>query len=161
MNNFGRTTRAIALTSVLALVGSVSDVWAQDACRNISGHIDGQIIGPDAACSGALTEIGSFTGRPGGLFTACIVQTQQRGDGAVVFDLVHTYTFSGGGTVTTTDRVVAAPIAPPLYRINNRASITGGTGPYQNAFGFIRDHGTVNLDTGVVSVDYRGRACTP
>jgi hypothetical protein len=161
MENVGRTTKAIALTSVLALAGSVSGAWAQDSCRSITGHIDGQIIGPNGLCGGALTEVGTFTGEPGGTFVACVTDTRQRGDGAVVFDLVHTYTFSGGGTVTTTDRVVAGPIAPPLYRINNRASITGGTGRYQSAFGFIRDHGTVNLDTGVVSVDYRGRVCTP
>lgn len=161
MENVGGMTKAITLASVLALVGSVSGALAQDVCRNISGHIDGQIIGPNGLCGGAFTEVGTFTGEPGGHFTACIVQRQQRGDGAVVFDLVHTYTFGGGDTVTTTDRVVAGPIAPPLYRINNRATITGGTGRYQNAFGFIRDHGTVNMDTGVVSVDYRGRVCTP
>ena len=133
---------------------------AQDACRNISGHIQGQIIGPNAACNSALTEVGTFTGEPGGAFIACVTNMQQRGDGAIVFDLTHTYTFSNGDTFTTTDHVVAGPISPPLYRINNRANITGGTGLYQDAFGFIHDHGTVNLQTGVVSVDYQGRLCT-
>src|SRR5438270_3909118 len=133
---------------------------AQDACRNITGHIQGQIIGPNAACNSALTEVGTFTGEPGGAFIACVTNMQQRGDGAIVFALTHTYTFSNGDTFTTTDHVVAGPISPPLYRINNRANITGGTGLYQDAFGFIHDHGTVNLQTGVVSVDYQGRLCT-
>ena len=89
---------------------------------------------------------------------------QQRGDGALVFDLTHTYSFDNGDTFTTTDHIVAGPINPPLYHINNRANITGGTGLYQDGFGFIRDHGTVSLPpgaVGVVSVDYQGRLCTP
>jgi len=128
---------------------------------NISGHISGQIIGPNQACNGALTEIGTFTGQPGGTFVACVTNMQQRGDGALVFDLVHTYTTANGDTFTTTDHVVAGPINPPVYRINNRATITGGTGLYKGAFGFIHDSGTLDFAAGVVSVDYHGRISTP
>jgi len=128
---------------------------------NISGHISGQIIGPNPACNGALTEIGTFTGQPGGTFVACVTNMQQRGDGALVFDLVHTYTTANGDTFTTTDHVVAGPINPPVYRINNRATITGGTGLYKGAFGFIHDSGTLDFAAGVVSVDYHGRISTP
>ena len=67
----------------------------------------------------------------------------------------------GSKAATTTDQVVDAPIDPPLYRINNRVDITGGTGALASAFGFFRTHGTVDLQSGVVSVDYRGRMCTP
>ena len=128
---------------------------------NISGHISGQIIGPSAACNGALTEIGTFTGQPGGTFVACVTNMQQRGDGALVFDLVHTYTTETGDTFTTSDHVVAGPINLPIYRINNSADITGGTGLYKGAFGFIHDSGTLNFAAGVVSVDYHGRISTP
>ena len=152
---------ALGLVSALVLAGSAPLVYAQDSCRNISGHIQGQIIGPNSTCNGALTEIGTFTGDPGGSFVACITNMQQRGDGALVFDLAHTYTFTDGDTFTTTDHIIAGPINPPVYRINNRANITGGTGLYEDAFGFIRDHGTVDLQAGVVSVDYEGRLCTP
>ena len=134
---------------------------AQNSCQNISGHIQGQIIGLNSACDGALTEIGSFSGSSAGTFVACITNMQQRGDGALVFDLAHTYTTTNGDTFTVVDHVVAGPIAPPLYRINNRANITGGTGLFENAFRFIRDHGTVDLQAGVVTVDYKGRICTP
>ena len=129
--------------------------------KTISGHISGQIIGPNQACNGALTEIGTFTGQPGGTFVACVTNQQQNGNGALVFDLTHTYTTESGDTFTTSDHVVAAPISPPIYRINNRATITGGTGLYEGAFGFIHDQGTLNLATGVVSVDYHGRISTP
>ena len=140
---------------------SASDLTAPLTSNNISGHIAGQIIGPNQLCGGALTEIGTFTGEPGGTFVACVTNQQQNGNGALVFDLTHTYTAENGDTFTTTDHVVAAPINPPIYRINNSATITGGTGTYEGASGFIHDQGTLNLATGVVSVDYHGRISTP
>jgi hypothetical protein len=160
MKNFRNVPQAIALVSAFTL-GSVPLARAQESCRNISGHVEGQIIAPDPDCSGPYSETGSFTGDPGGAFRACITNVQQRGDGALVFDLTHIYSLSTGDTFTVADHVVAGPINPPVYRINNRAEITGGTGLYQDAFGFIRDHGTVDLAARVVSVDYQGRICTP
>ena len=141
--------------------GLATDLGASLTSNNISGHIAGQIIGPNQLCDGALTEIGTFTGEPGGTFVACVTNQQQNGSGALVFDLTHTYTTENGDTFTTTDHVVAAPINPPIYRINNSATITGGTGMYGGASGFIHDQGTLNLATGVVSVDYHGRISTP
>jgi hypothetical protein len=146
-----------APSAPVAITASRSDA----ASRNISGHISGQIIGPNEACNGLLTEIGTFTGQPGGTFVACVTNTQKRGDGALVFDLVHTYTTGNGDTFTTSDHVVAGPIDPPIYRINNSATITGGTGLYAGASGFIHDEGTLNFAAGVVSVDYHGRISTP
>jgi hypothetical protein len=140
---------------------SASSSQSAGASTNVSGHISGQIIGPNQACNGALTEIGTFTGQPAGTFVACVTNMQQRGDGALVFDLTHTYTTENGDTFTTIDHVVAAPINPPVYRINNRATITGGTGLYEGAFGFIHDSGTLDFAAGVVSVDYHGRISTP
>ena len=132
------------------------------AAQNIAGHVDGQIIGPSAACGGVLTEVGTFTGLGGGTFIACITTLEQMGNGSLRFELTHTYTTSSGDTFTTTDRVVAAPTNRPAeYLINNQVDITGGTGQLASASGFLRTHGTVNLQTGVVSVDYHGRISTP
>jgi len=132
------------------------------AAQNIAGHVDGQIIGPSLACGGALTEVGTFTGLGGGTFIACITAMEQQGNGSLRFELAHTYTTSSGDTFTTTDRVVAAPTNRPAeYLINNQVDITGGTGQLAGASGFLRTHGTVNLQTGVVSVDYHGRISTP
>jgi hypothetical protein len=146
---------------LMAVTSGAIDPGALRVSENVSGHISGQIIGPNPACNGALTEIGTFTGQPGGTFVACVTNMQQRGDGALVFDLVHTYTTENGDTFTTSDHVVAGPINPPVYRINNSADITGGTGLYKGAFGFIHDSGTLNFAAGVVSVDYHGRISTP
>lgn len=133
-----------------------------NSSQNVTGHIDGQIIGPSSACGGALTEVGTFTGAGGGTFLACITDMEQKGNGSLRFELTHTYTTGSGDTFTTTDRVVAAPTGRPTeYLINNQANITGGTGRFAGASGFLRTHGTVNLQTGVVSVDYHGRITTP
>jgi len=148
-------------SATVSLSASSSQSRAAGVSENISGHISGQIIGPNPACNGALTEIGTFTGQPGGTFVACVTNMQQRGDGALVFDLTHIYTTENGDTFNTSDHVVAGPINPPVYRINNRASITGGTGLYEGASGFIHDSGTLNFAAGVVSVDYHGRISTP
>ena len=154
-----------ALTLVFALAALAvhgRDAAAQsNVCTNVSGQIEGQIIGPSAQCAGALTEIGTFTGAGDGTFVACITPVSTTGNGALFLELTHTYTTLSGDTFTTTDRVVAAPIQPPVYRINNRVNITGGTGALADAYGFFRTHGTVNLQTGVLSLWYRGRLCTP
>jgi len=133
-------------------------------CQNISGHITGQVIGPSAICDGALTELGTFTDSDGntlGTFVACATGLEQEGNGAQKLQLVHTYTTNGGDALTTADNIVLSPIDPPVYGVNNRAIVTGGTGIYQDAFGFIEDHGTFSFLTGVVSVDYHGHICTP
>jgi hypothetical protein len=159
----------LATVVALAAVSCPSQLLAGDSCTKISGHISGQIIGPNAACGGALTEIGSFTGNPEGtfvacvtnMFVACVTNMKDHGGGVLVFKLVHTYTTTSGDTFTTSDNIVAHPINPPLYRVENHATITGGTGVYEDAVGFSYDQGTVDLGTGVVSVDYQGRICTP
>jgi hypothetical protein len=133
-----------------------------ESCQKIAGHIAGQIIGPTSTCGGQLTEVGTFTGLGGGSFVACITEQEQEGNGSLRFLLVHTYTTNSGDTFTTSDRVVAAPTGRPAeYLINNQVDITGGTGGLAGASGFIRTHGTVNLQTGVVSVDYHGQICMP
>ena len=152
------TSGALSFVAVLQL--ATAGVAAQsETCQAVTGHIDGQLIGPSSGCP--QTEIGTFTGAGGGTFVACVTNIFTNGDGTIVFDLEHTYETAAGDKFFTTDRVIAAPVDPPTYRINNRVDVVGGTGALANAFGFFRTHGTVNLSSGVVSVDYRGRICTP
>jgi hypothetical protein len=171
-----RGAKFIALMSTMALLLFAPATQAQSghngsSCHFISGFIHGQLIGPNAhlcpipgSTEGALTEIGTFTDSDDnvlGTFVACATSFEQRGDGALMFGLAHTYTTTSGDTFTTTDSIVASPVDPPLYGVNNHADITGGSGNLLNAFGHIRDHGTVNLATEVVSVEYSGQICTP
>ena len=158
----------IGLVGALALIGlflTTPGTRAQsNNCRHVNGHIAGQVIGPSPLCNGALTEIGTFTDSDGntlGTFVACATGLEQEGNGTQKLQLVHTYTTNGGDTFTTSDDIVLSPIDPPVYGVNNRAIVTGGTGIYQDAFGFIMDHGTFSFQTGEVSVDYHGQICTP
>ena len=158
----------IGLVGALALTGLLLTTPGTRArsnnCREVSGHIVGYVIGPSPLCEGALTEIGTFTDSDGnalGTFVACATGLEQEGNGAQKLQLVHTYTTNGGDTFTTSDDIVLSPIDPPLYGVNNRALVTGGTGIYEDAFGRINDHGTFSFQTGVVSVDYHGQICTP
>ena len=161
-------TYLIGLVGALALTAlflTTPKTRAQsNNCRHISGHIAGQVIGPSQMCNGALTELGTFTDSGGnilGTFIACETGLQQEGSGALKLGLAHTYTTNGGDSFTTSDDIVLSPIDPPVYRVNNRAIVTGGSGVYQDAFGRIEDHGTFNFQTGMVSVDYDGQICTP
>jgi hypothetical protein len=158
----------IGLVGTLVLMGlflTTSITRARsNGCQRISGHIAGQVIGLSPLCSGALTEIGTFTDSDGntlGEFVACATGLEQEGNGAQKLQLTHTYTTNAVDAFTTSDDIVLSPIDPPVYGVNNRAIVTGGTGIYQDAFGFIEDHGTFSFQTGVVSVDYHGRICTP
>ncbi|SRR5712691_2291980 len=163
-----KTSRFIGFVGVLMFGGSLNLMPQAHAesnrnCQHISGHIAGQVIGPSSLCDGALTEIGTFTDSGGntlGTFVACATSLQQEGNGALKLGLVHTYMTNSGDTFTTSDSIVLSPIDPPIYRVDNRADITGGTGVFQDAFGSIHDAGTFNIQTGVVSVDFHGQICT-
>ncbi len=134
-----------------------------DNCQHISGHIAGQVsFAPSPGC--IFTEQGPFTDNDGnvlGQFDACATSFVQEGSGARKLQLSHTYTTNGGDTFTTSDDIVLSPIDPNSFGVNNRATVTGGTGIYQDAFGRIEDHGSFNPQTGEVSVDYHGQICTP
>jgi hypothetical protein len=154
-----KMSRFAAATSV-ALLALSSVVGARSSCQIIGGHIHGQLGAPTTDCPFG-TETGTFTGSGGGTFLACVVDIKEHGGGVLVFRLVHTYTLSNGDTFTTADNIVAHPIQGSVYQVENHATVTGGTGAYEDAVGFIYDEGTVDLSTGAVSVDYQGRICTP
>jgi len=165
----GSLVELIGFLCIAAILTLVPAARAQlghndSSCHFVSGFIHGQLIGPTDDCGGALTEVGTFTDLDEnvlGHFIACATSFAQRGDGTEMFGLAHIYTTTGGDTFTTTDSIVASPIDPPLYEINNHANVTGGTGVFQGAFAHIHDHGTANFDKGVVSVEYDGQICTP
>jgi hypothetical protein len=88
-----------------------------------------------------------------GTTTACLMSATPRGNGALHVRLGHTFSI-GTLVFTTEDQLVLAPIAPPLYRVNNSLTIVSG------ASGFLRTHGTVNFATGEVNLRFNGLICT-
>jgi hypothetical protein len=155
----------IGLVGTLVLMGlflttSITQARSNN-CQHIDGHIDGQVISLSPLC-----ETGTFTDSDGNIlggFSACAtgIGLEEEGEGAFKLQLMHTYSSIANqdDTFRTADNIVLSPIDPPLYGVNNRAIVTGGTGVYQGASGFIEDHGTFN--SGIVSVDYHGLICTP
>ena len=157
----------IGLLAMLVLVGlslTAPVIRARvDNCQHVSGHIAGQVnFSPSPGC--IFTEQGPFTDSDGnilGHFDACATDAVQEGSGARKLQLRHIYTTNGGDTFTTSDDIVLSPNDPITFGVNNRATVTGGTGAYQDAFGRIEDHGNFNPQTLEVSVDYHGLICTP
>jgi hypothetical protein len=163
-----KTSRFITFVGVLMFAFSLNwmpqpQAESRNNCQRISGHIAGRVIGTSPLCDGALTETGTFTDREGntlGSFVACVTSLQQEGEGAFKLQLAHTYTTNSGDTFTTSDSIVLSPINPPIYRVDNRAHITGGTGVFQDAVGLILDAGIFDFQTGRLSVDFHGQICT-
>ena len=155
---------AVVATLAICLLLNGSQTEASSIhCSRVSGHIAGQVIGPSDFCNGALTETGTFTDKAGNLlgnFVACATGMETEGNGAIRLQLAHTYTLIGGDTFTTSDSIVLSPVDPPAYLVDNHATVTGGTGSYQDASGFIDDHGTFNFATRILDVNYRGQICS-
>ena len=81
-------------------------------------------------------------------------------DGTLLATTSHTFVFQDGGSLTTLDHAVLSPTSTPgLYNLNVRASITGGTGTYQDACGQLSIHGTINFLSGEVQWSVTGRIC--
>ena len=81
-------------------------------------------------------------------------------DGTLHATTSHTFDFGNGNSFTTLDRAVLSPTdTPGVYRLNTRATISGGTGIYANACGSLNIHGTINLFSGEVDWRFTGRVC--
>jgi hypothetical protein len=119
-------------------------------CQNIRGAMEGNFAAP-----------GGFTMQSLGTAEVTVVGIDAKGrDGqgaihTVVTHLIHT----SRGTISTTDEGVLAPVDPPLYRLNHRWTITGGTGDFEDASGFLHPHALIDLATGEIDGFFHGRIC--
>jgi hypothetical protein len=120
-------------------------------CQNVQGAIEGNFAVP-----------GGFTLQGLGTAEVTVVGLDAkgaRGQGAIHSVVLHRIT-TAGGTIMTSDEGVLAPVDPPLYRLNHRWTITGGTGDFEGASGFLRPHALINLATGEIGGSFHGRICT-
>lgn len=140
------------LATVVALLILAQPAQAQAGCENVSGTITAHFTGP-------TTIEGTVTGGLEGAVSAVILDIRPSGQGALHVQLQHTFVTVDGDELFTMDQAVLSPVAPPLYRMNTRYTIVGGTGAFEMATGFLLNHGEVDLESGSVSLSYHGRIC--
>jgi hypothetical protein len=160
-------------TSALLLVSAFIAGCAQDTPTAITGR-----VAPEAAASSAQSAAtcenvrgdiaGNFTEQDGFMMTGLgaaavtVVSLDSKGNkaqGAIHSVVMHRISTSQG-TIMTSDEGVLAPIAPPVYRLNHRWRITGGTGDFEGSTGFLHPHASIDLATGDITGFYHGRICT-
>jgi hypothetical protein len=74
----------------------------------------------------------------------------------------HTFAFSDGSSITTSDKEVAEPTAVPgLYIINANMKVVSGTGVYDGASGHLSAHGTIDLIGGMADFGLKGSISAP
>jgi hypothetical protein len=145
------THLTLTVLAMLGLVLGALQVRAQSDCINVRGTETLSLTGP-------TTAEGPVTGDLTGTVSVTVTALQQSGDGALHAQAVRTF-FTAGGEIHTEDVIVLSPVAPPIYRTNERLTIVGGTGAYAGAASVLHIHGLVNFATGAVSATYHGRIC--
>jgi hypothetical protein len=156
----------------------LADRGQPSGCTNISGTIvasflPGWMPGPgpvaDPTPPGPTDPntdiVGHVFGSVNGDAFAKIDAIRPSDDGTLHVALRHTYVARDAagaelGRVYTSDEGVLDPFAPPAYRFNNRLAVIGGAGAFAGATGMIQGHGSVNLGTGAIALDYTGRVCS-
>lgn len=150
-----KTIFAYVIASLLTAAFVCAATPAAADCQPASGTTVAIIGAPSPSCPVATVAGDVFDDDDNliGTTTACLMSVTPRGDGALHVVLSHTFSL-GTLVFTTEDQLVLAPIAPPLYRVNNSLTIVAG------ASGFLRTHGTVNFATGEVNLRFNGLICT-
>ena len=148
-------TAVVALAAAAALtlpVGAAGPATAQP-CRSLDGHLDA--VGIPQFANGALAGfhviVTSATGDlAGATVTADLSVTEALPGGTLHLDGGHHFADPAGGLAfTTADNVRISPNGV----VNDTLTVVeGGTG-------MLHTHGSVDLATGAVELDYHGQLC--
>ena len=146
----------ICLVLILALWGSSSSAPAVESasgCENARGTVEAQITGTSSSCPGGtiVGDVFDESGNQIGTTTACIISADDKGN-TLHAELAHEYSI-GNLNFSTADQGVLTLIAPNLFNFANRLTIVDG------ASGFLRAHGTVDVQTGEISLAFNGQIC--
>ena len=149
-----QTIFAYVIAGLLAGAFCAATPAAAD-CQPTSGTAVAIIGAPSPSCPVATVAGDVFDDDDNliGTTTGCLMSAIPRGNGTLHVRLGHTFSI-GTLVFTTEDQLVLAPIAPPLYRLNDSLTIVYG------ASGFLRTHGTVNFATGEVNLRFNGLICS-
>jgi hypothetical protein len=138
-----------APTGILTPEVAVLSAGSAANCENVRGLIEGNFAVPDGF---TLQGLGTA------VVTVVELDVKGKGRGAIHSVVMHRIN-TPWGTILTSDEGVLAPIDPPLYRLNHRWTITGGTGDFEGASGFLHPHALINLATGEIEGRFHGRIC--
>jgi hypothetical protein len=144
-----RTTLALTALALLGLGLSARMTRAASSCINVSGAMQ---IHPD----GSATVTGDLAGTIYGQFDSIV----SNGNGAW-HATAHHHWVTPQGDLFDVDEIAIAPVDPPIYHVDNRMTIIGGTGIFTGATGSIHVQGLINLDFSAEedSRVYHGRIC--
>lgn len=154
------------------------DARSADRCVNVRhaglAELGAPVLMPVPPFGGAgglptPTEIGPYSG----LFSSILTDEQRMGNGAVMYHLVHYFDDAAGNAFWTDDRAVCSPVQndPATCLVNDRLTVVGGTGDFENASGFLHNRGLITLTdpvfdpgTGITTfgsleVNLHGRVC--
>ncbi|MFO7262103.1 MAG: hypothetical protein DIU52_013180 [bacterium] len=125
-------------------------------CTNVQGTPVGTVLGVSELSGDLVGQVWAYQA------PVAMIRGQ-----AIHLQTFHHFDLGNGDWFQTEDSGVQAPVAPPVYRLNNRYTIVRGEGAYANASGFIQVHGTLvfdfkgqHPDHGKIDARYHGSVCT-
>jgi len=125
-------------------------------CTNVQGTLVGTVLGISELSGDLVGQVWAYQAR------VAVMRGQ-----AIHLNTFHHFDLGNGDWFQSEDSGVQAPVAPPVYRLNNRYTIVRGEGAYANASGFIQVHGTLvfdfkgqHPDHGKIDARYHGSVCT-
>ena len=154
-----KLTNGTLFLTLFALMIFTSGAEAKSDCDKVSGTGHTLAVGP-ATFQGVANLTLNNTDVIVTVTTNLLGPPTATEDGTLLATTSHTFVFQDGSSLTTLDQAVLSPTSTPgLYNLNVRASITGGTGTYQDACGQLSIHGTINFLSGEVEWSVTGRIC--
>ncbi|HEX9993968.1 MAG TPA: hypothetical protein VGB14_13650 [Acidimicrobiales bacterium] len=152
-----RRAAAAAVVAAVALL-TLAPVAAAagrpaDRCTNVAGTLSGVTtpVVEDGVVTGFHVVVTSATGDLGGTVTADLVLERSMPGGTLHVGGAHHFVDTAVGSFETSDRIVVTPGGV----VHDTLRIVSG-----DVSGFLVTHGTVDLATGALELDYHGRVCS-
>jgi hypothetical protein len=135
-----------------------NDDDSQNRCFNTEGRFESRILAPELCSSGFCTEgklIGSLSGDYN--FTANkFVPADESSIPNVMFYTGFSRVFTHNGELDLTD---AGAIDMSTGSLSSLLTVTGGTGDYVKAAGYLHIFGATDMQSGTTAGKFEGRIC--
>jgi hypothetical protein len=154
--------RASTLSLVAACILAIAtNAWAASPeCRAVDGSISADLVTNHNVSTGLA--LGTVTGDLKGAVMATFTTTAGSG-GVIELTLYHNFVTVSRASLSTADTGSLTPIPgmSGVYHMAVTYRVTGGTGKFAGATGTLQNHGTADLNTGLLTLTYTGEICTP